>query len=195
MVVVFVVGVLGLFAADVIRDFTPVKLGGLFFFLFWLPLIAIHELGHAIMAQLFGCHVHRIVIGYGRVLGRFQFRGADLEVRMFPVEGFVSFREWRQPLTRLQRALVYFAGPGAELVILAVVVVVVGPTKLLTQSDSIAMIAAQSLCVCILLGALFNLIPHSSPRAGAGPCEDARTPNDGLGIVLSLLGRDMTERS
>ena len=56
----FCVLVFGLFLADLIDGYTNVKLGALFFLLWWVPLLILHELGHALVAGLFKWRVHEI---------------------------------------------------------------------------------------------------------------------------------------
>ena len=183
---VFVVLIIGLFALEIIRDYQPAKLSALFCIVFWIPLLALHEFGHAACARLFGCHVYRVVIGYGRHFTTVHAWGTPVELRRFPVEGFVQFHSLAN-LARWKRALIYFAGPGIELALLGVVTLAVGIDTMLSPSTAVSILAAQSLAICVLLSAIINLFPHrSSQLTNDNGC---RTPNDGLGIVLSLLGR------
>jgi hypothetical protein len=178
--VLFLVVLVGLFTAEVIIDFTPAKLSALFFVLVWFPLLVLHEAGHAVVAACLGWHVGRVVIGMGRTVTWFRVGTALVEIRLFPIEGFVLPvpRNLRAP--RLKSALIYLAGPGAELLVLGVVCLVVGPHTLLTRSDDIGLLAAQSLCVAVLVSAFFNLVPH--PVA----TRNGMLANDGLGILRSF---------
>jgi membrane-associated protease RseP (regulator of RpoE activity) len=178
--VFFLTIVLGLFAAEIIHDFHPVKLTALMFILLWVPLLAIHEAGHAIVAALLGWYVGRVVIGVGRLVGRFRVGTAVVEVRLLPLEGFVQPmpRNLRSP--RLKSALIYFAGPGAELFLLSIVVLVLGPSTLLTRSENMGILLAQTLAVVVLFSAFCNLVPHSVEMPGG------RVANDGLGILRSF---------
>jgi hypothetical protein len=179
--VIFLAILLALFTAEVCYNYQPVKLTALFIVLFWVPLLALHEGGHAVVAYLLGWRVHRVVIGMGRTLGRFFVGRTPVEIRLVPVEGFVQPVPKNLRQVRLKSALIYFAGPGVELLLLVVVAAVAGPGNLLSASDDMGMLAAQSLCVTILAGAFFNLVPHqvSTPQ---GP-----VANDGLGIIRSFL--------
>src|SRR5579871_1841739 len=86
---IFLLVILGLFAGDVCTNYAPVKLSALLFVLFWIPLLVLHELGHAIVARLVGWRVEMIVIGMGRTLCRFHVGNALVELRVVPLEGFV----------------------------------------------------------------------------------------------------------
>ena len=179
--------VFGMFALDVARDYQPLKLSVLFMVLVWAPLVAIHEAGHALVAAVLGWRVCRVVIGMGRALLRFGVYGVPVEVRLFPAGGYVlpAPRDLRH--ARLKSALVYFAGPGAELLVLAVVIAVIGRDALFTRSDDPAIIFAQSVAVVVALGVGVNLVPLSAPEGGW---------TDGLGIVKSgFLPREHFERS
>src|SRR5690242_4314556 len=67
-VVLLATVILGLFVADIVRDYEPIKLTVLLFLLLWIPLLALHEAGHALMAALLGWYVGRVVIGVGRLV-------------------------------------------------------------------------------------------------------------------------------
>lgn len=189
MLIGFVVLVMGLFAVEVAIDFQPRKATVLFVMLLWFPLLAIHEAGHAVVARLYGCHVDRVVLGFGRELWRFRVRGVLVIVNLIPIEGFVRFSTFGVKISRFGRAMTYFAGPGAELVILGVLLAAVGPTTVFTKTDYIPILIAQSAAVAIIMGAVFNLIPHFVRSHGDHPGDLRYTPNDGLGIVLALMGR------
>jgi hypothetical protein len=52
-VVIFVLFIVFAAGAEIFTNYHPGKAVVLFFFLFWIPLIALHEWGHAIVAKLF----------------------------------------------------------------------------------------------------------------------------------------------
>jgi membrane-associated protease RseP (regulator of RpoE activity) len=181
----FLAVVLGLFVAEIIHDYKPVKLTALFIVLWWMPLLVVHEAGHALMAAALGWHVGRVVIGFGRLVHKFRVGGTAVEVRMIPLEGFIVPipRDLRVP--RLKSALIYFAGCGAQLVILAVVVAVVGLETMVSASDQVPVLAAQSLGVVVLLRCVFNLLPLWVSDNNS-PDPDKRIASDGLTIIRSF---------
>jgi membrane-associated protease RseP (regulator of RpoE activity) len=177
----FLVVLLGLFAAEVFTDYQPVKLSAFLFVVFWAPLLVLHEAGHAVVARLLGWRVGRIVIGMGKPVSRFALGRTRGEIRLAPVEGFVTPVPRNLRGVRVKSALIYFAGPGSELLVLLVVVLLVGPATLLTRTDHIGVIACQSLCLAILVSVIINLVPHSAETQGG------LAANDGLGIIRSFL--------
>ena len=52
----------------------------------------------------------------------------------------------------MKSALVYFAGPGVELLVVWLLVAIVGYDRLLERDDALGLIAAQSVAVAALIG-------------------------------------------
>lgn len=178
---VFFLVILGLFTAEVIRDFHPVKLSILFIVLARIPLLVWHEAAHALMALLLGWKVRRVVVGFGRPIYSFRLREVEVVIRLAPVLGFtVAYpRDDRSP--RIKDLLIYFAGPLSALSVLGAVVLAVGWDTLFTATDNVAMIAAQSLAAAAALDLAVNLVPMITP----GPGGDF-SPNDGMGMIFAL---------
>ena len=178
---IFFALVLALFAAEVVTDFEPVKLGMLLFPFFWIILLAVHELGHAAAAWCCGWYVGQVVIGFGRTVTRFRLGGTSVEVRIFPLEGFVRTvpRDLRWP--RAKSAFIYFAGPGVELLIAGAVIALIGWDTFTTRNENYGVIALQSLAAAALAGAVLNLIP-----AMVRTERENFIPNDGMGIIQSF---------
>jgi hypothetical protein len=179
--VLFLLLIIGLFAADVLVDFEPVKLSVLLFAVFWVPLLVLHEAGHAVVTAVLGWHVGRVVIGMGRPLSRFRVFDTPVEIRLVPLEGFVVPVPTNLHLVRLKSALIYFAGVGSELLLLGLATVLVGPDVLLTRSNHVGVIALQTMGLVVLVSAFINLVPHTALTQN-GP-----VANDGLGIIMSFL--------
>jgi hypothetical protein len=142
----FLLVILGLFAADVFSNYQPVKLSALLVVLFWIPLLALHEAGHAVVARALGWRVHRLVVGMGKSLAQFRIASIAVEVRIIPVEGFVITTPCDLRSPRLKSALIYFAGPGVELLLALVILLLLGPERLFTRSEDYAVHARARLC-------------------------------------------------
>ena len=170
----------GMIGAELIQDFQPAKLGAIFVPLFWMPLVALHEAGHAIVARLCGWEVERVVIGFGKLLRTFTVRGIPVQLRQVPIEGFVLPRpptELRRP--RLKQTLIYAGGPAIEALLVLAIYLIVGGDVLLARSEHIGVIALQSLCIAALLGLVFTLVPHTTTSGGG------KSWSDGMGIIMS----------
>lgn len=104
---------------------------GVFFvaqFLVALGLIVfVHELGHHVVAKLFGVRVKTFSLGFGKRLWGFQRGGTDYRVSAIPLGGYVRMGgEMPEEATgdpkeflskpRWQRILVYTAGPAMNVV-------------------------------------------------------------------------------
>lgn len=165
----------GLLIADTLTPFEPRKLAFPLVVLFWAPALVIHECGHALVAKLVGWRVTQMVLGAGPELVRFRVGETQVVVRALLAEGYVTPAPKRPGSARLANALVYLGGPGAELLVAAVIALAWGWDPFFVQSDDFALLASQSAALALTIGAVTNLVPHS--MAGA--------PNDGLGILLS----------
>ena len=167
---------------EIITNFEPKKLGALLFVVFWVPLLFIHEFGHAVMAYILGWKVQRVVLGMGKVLFTGQWFNAPMEIRTIPLEGFVQIAPKTTVLARSKHALIYFAGPGIELLMVVIVAFILGGfDQLFVITNGYGRIALQSFAFAALAGAVLNLIPLGILT------KDGSSPNDGLGIILCLF--------
>ncbi|MDH5673093.1 MAG: tetratricopeptide repeat protein [Myxococcales bacterium] len=180
----FALSLFGILCAELLSDFEPAKLSVFFILLFWVPLLVLHELGHALMARLLGWGVHEMVLGFGPELLRLSLLGTRVSLRMVPVEGYVVPYPSDLRSARLKSALIYAAGPGAELLFVLVLLLVVGSDVMFTRTGDLGLIALQSAAVAAMIGALQNLVPH----AAAGGA------SDGLGILMSFGQSDVLFR-
>ena len=171
----------GLVMAGLLQDFEPRKVAAVLVVLFWVPLLALHEAGHALMAAALGWTVGQVVIGMGNELKRFRVGGAVVSIHLYPVMGFASSVPTNLNLPHLKCALIYFAGPGIELLLAGVLLLVVGPDRLLTRSDDYLIIAVQSLALAATFQAGINLIPFTLKQG------EEWQNSDGMGIIQSFL--------
>ena len=175
-VVVISLAFLGLIGADLAQSFSPNKLAALFVLSFWVPLLALHELAHALAARSVGWHVSEVVLGFGRELLRFRVGATRVRLRAMPLEGYVVPSPDSVEGARVKQAWIYAAGPLSQ----GLVLLGVGSAldwRWPSPGDSIARIALESLGVAAALGAVSTLVPYSS-RGHA---------SDGLGLLSSLF--------
>ena len=171
---------------EIMTNFEPKKLSALLFVVFWIPLLFIHEFGHALMAKILGWKVNRVVLGVGKIMLVSRLFNAPVEIRSIPLEGFVQIAPKTTSLARLKHALIYFAGPGIELLVFFGIVSWLGGfDQLLTFNNDYFRIALQSFAFAALVGAVLNLIPLGIIT------KDGSTPNDGMGILLCLFSTGM----
>jgi Peptidase family M50 len=164
-----------LILAAILQEFSVRKLSIVFMLVFWVLMLVLHELGHAVVARLLGWRVREIVIGFGRELWQWQIGETRLRVKLAPVEGYVLPAPVNAERVRLKSALFYAAGPGAELLLLGIVLLVFGWDAVFGPSVTMLEIALKSLAVVIIIGAGFNLLPFRTDGA----------VSDGLGILSS----------
>ena len=175
---------------EIMTNFEPKKLSALLFVVFWIPLLFIHEFGHAVMAKILNWRVKRIVLGVGKIMLVTRLFNAPVEIRSIPLEGFVQIAPKTKNLARFKHALIYFAGPGIELLVFfAIVFYLGGFDQLLTFNNDYIRIALQSFAFAALAGAVLNLIPLGILT------KDGSTPNDGMGILLCLFSSGMDYES
>ncbi len=98
-------------------------------FLFALCVIVfVHELGHHVVAKMFGVRVMVFSLGFGKRLWGFEHKGTDYRVSAIPLGGYVRMGgELPDERTgdpsdflskaRWKRVLVYFAGPAMNVVL------------------------------------------------------------------------------
>ena len=161
--------------AAIFEEFSPRKLSIFLILLFWLPMLVLHELGHAVMARALGWEVREVVIGFGRTLWQFSVGNTRVSIKLAPVEGYVLPAANSKRLLRTKSVMIYAAGPGAELLLLGIILWAVGWDTVFNSSDELSLIALQSLAIVIIYSAGFNLLPFRIEGA----------VSDGLGIISS----------
>ena len=175
-IAVIVLVLTALFGAELLSNFTTEKLGAVFVALFWGPALLVHELGHAGAARMLGWHVSEIVLGFGREISSFRVGKIRVRVKLLPVEGYVVPHPQDMAQARLKSALIYAAGPGAELSVILLLWLWQG-SALFERAETMTALVAQSAAVAAAIGAIFNLLPF--------PTQDG--VSDGLGIIVSLF--------
>lgn len=177
--------IFGAFALDIMSNFSWMKAGAFVMLVAWFALIVVHELGHAFMAAGLGWRVCRIVIGVGAPIARFRVWGVPVQISRYPVGGHVVPAPTSIVGARWKSSLVFAAGPAAELLVVALIVLVVGYDRLVAPPSDFTTLSAQAVAVAALLGAVFNLIPIPTREGQA---------TDGLGMILSsTLSDDVFE--
>src|SRR5262245_34816422 len=78
-----------LFTAEILQDFSLAKLSVPLMLLYVFPLTALHEAGHAVVSHVLGWRVCRVVVGHGWTVLRFRVRSVPVDVRLWPLGGFV----------------------------------------------------------------------------------------------------------
>jgi hypothetical protein len=173
-----------LFIAAIFEEYSPKKLSIVFYILFWVPMLVVHELGHALAARALGWRVREIVIGFGRTLWQWQTGETRIKVKLAPIEGYVLPAPADAKQVRLKTGLIYAAGPGAELAVLAIMIAFFGWETVFNDSSDVSLVALKTLAVVILVGAGFNLLPFRTDGA----------VSDGLGILSSpFMTRDVID--
>lgn len=174
----------GLLVMEVFRDYKPVKLGALLVFAYKPALLVLHEFGHAAMTWLVRWKVCGVVIGMGNPLLVFRVRGVPIEVRPYPIEGYVLPAPRSMRGVRLKHMLISLAGPGIELAALAIVVAWVGGASVLLQrSDDVGIIAAQAFAIAVIAGVIINMLPIPIAQSVAGETQWT----DGLQTIMAWV--------
>jgi len=180
-IIAFALVVLVLLGVEVADNFSPAKSGAILFVFFWIPMLFLHELGHALVAKFFGWKLNEIVIGFGAPITSFNALGTKVTLKRIPLEGFVRCEPGETRYSNWKHALIYFAGPGIELVIVFFIGAFIGFDNLFQPSSEYSVIVLQSCAYAALVGAVINLIPMS---IGVG---DNYSLSDGAGILACLF--------
>jgi hypothetical protein len=140
--------------------------------------VVCHELGHALCAAIGSIPVRRIQIGVGPILLRHRFREVSLELRLFPLSGFVA----TYPVANFRRAHWALFTLGGVLGNAAVIAVVAGLASIGAvpkQADNFlgGIIFAQAIIIAA------TIIPSKYTVSGN------RVASDGLQILQLLWQR------
>lgn len=111
---------------QLILEFT--MLGILVFVLVITLVVTIHEFGHYLACRLLGIRVNKFAVGVGKPLLKFQREGGtEWSIRPIPLGGFIEPNEFElAAASPLSKAIVFAAGPLANLLPFAVLAVAIG---------------------------------------------------------------------
>lgn len=170
---ILVGSVVALIVGDLLSSNTLLGFASLLFVPSWIILTLIHECAHAFVAQRLGWSVPILELGFGPVWRQLQIGGTKVSIRHYPIVGCAHTvpTHFNQP--RLRSALIYAAGPLAEIVVILLLVATVGQDALLQPSDFWEGTAAVT-SLAALISVAINLLPYRS---------DSGVPTDGLGIL------------
>src|SRR5262249_7058124 len=135
---------------------------------------------HVVGAGAVNWRGRMVVVGYGKPRARFRIGAAEVQLRTLPLVGFVQTVPGDLRWPQAKSALIYFAGPGIELLLVGALALAVGPDVLLTATTDYGMLAVQSLAAAAAVGAVLNLLPLGTWTPNGW------MPSDGLGIWQSL---------
>jgi tetratricopeptide (TPR) repeat protein len=88
----------------------------LMWYLWLIPLIFVHECGHALVGRLVGFRVFWISIGYGRQIFESHILGVNIRINSIPFGGTTALAARTFAALRLRLWLSIFAGPATHLV-------------------------------------------------------------------------------
>ena len=146
-----------------------------------VPLIVMHELGHASVAKLLDVKVSKIAIGVGKTIGRFQMFNIPCIIAQFPIGGIVELYQKSFEFYRLKYFLIVFAGPLTQILL----GLLLWMTQLkfkwyLTQYGFIDLI--QCLTIANLSLLIGNLLPYSQQKVNENGIE-TEFQSDGLQML------------
>jgi hypothetical protein len=135
--------------------------------------VILHEAGHAIAARLVGLDLRLVAIGHGPALLHVKRLGVTFVLRSVPLSGFVAIAV-RPGMSRYRFAIMIASGPGANLVLLIVTIVL---DRMAPYYDAVLMPAGFAQLLLLLL----TLTPFKSKARGRV------RPSDGLQLWRQLV--------
>jgi hypothetical protein len=166
--------------AALLKNFGPRQAGGFVLLAAMLPLTAIHELAHSVVARALGWRVLEIQVGVGPLIGRFARGETQVEVRLFPLGGYMVPVPTRVAGARLASTLIYLAGPASEALVIGAVALALGPRLWVVGSDYLT-VGLQAVAAAAAWGVVGNLLPLVTASGQW---------TDGLGALLSPFASD-----
>jgi Flp pilus assembly protein TadD len=151
-----------------------------------LPLVMIHELAHAAVAEALGLRVFAIMIGMGKRLWSGEFLDMSWSVHQLPLGGATLVGSRPTPNIRWKLFFVYLAGPASHALLFFIFLFAMG----LVPSDSLEYRLSKVLAIMNFLSLAMNLIPQQV----ATPSGMAGTDGWQLTHALSLTEAELNTR-
>jgi hypothetical protein len=141
-------------------------LNTLLFLLFLFPLVIIHELGHALVAKVFGFKIFSVTVGYGKRLFEIKPFGITMRFNLYPLSGLTAAAPQSDKGFRLKYWLYIFGGPATHLAFILILgpffISKASPARFFTQPLLVEPFLLTNLFLLVV-----NLLPHQ-PK-GVGP--------------------------
>ncbi len=151
-----------------------------FFYSCNIMMLALHELGHAVVAKLLGLRIFAIIFGTGKTLVKKQINTIHFSLNIFPFSGIVVWGTADPKFYRLRYFLSILAGPAVHIIFLILLVprFIRGSSIYLGDSflDMFLFVLAASNLVLLIV----NLYPRSFYTAFG------LHPSDGLALYKTL---------
>ncbi len=161
----------------------PESLFGWMFLNFFLGIIFMiisivpHELGHVIAGALLGMSVHKVTIGYGRLVYAAQFFGKRVEFRALPIGGLTYLLNKSARFFRLRKLIAVAAGPLVNLLIVLILIKVYSLEWLLAADFGGGLEPEAALLIANVMLLVFSLLPNKVVSAAG------IIPNDGANLL------------
>lgn len=140
----------------------------------------LHEVAHALAADVVGLGVREVQIGSGPLLCRTGLGRRLVELRLLPGQGMVQYRHQPKSWRRSRRFVFVAAGPVCDLVLL-ITLMAASRQPYATDYVDVALLVAVCAQAYRLLA---NLWPHMVA------VDDTRVASDGLQLLHILRGRE-----
>ncbi len=170
---VFGLLILGVAATGLREAWLPLNL--CLVFLLTVPMVVLHEIGHAVAGRLLGVHILGISIGRGRVLYHRRILGVNVEWKLLPIAGLTI--PGAVPARRLRSRMFLFvlAGPLTHLLVVVALVYLARFSGLQLGSFTTEPAPLAALLVCNAAMLVVGLWPRRVPYDLALISNDART--------------------
>jgi hypothetical protein len=143
------------------------------YYLLSIPAALPHELGHAFAAKALGFRVFQVTIGFGTAIFERSFCGFDFQVNSIPLGGFAFSTPKNSSFYKIKRCLIILAGPFANLLV-AALLVLLAPDRTPNFDFFSGLRIGSIFLIANLMWAAYSLWPHKFNSARG------QVANDGL---------------